>query len=270
MDPTGSAAEADPLKRGEDGVETGTAPSATELKKKKSCNEGLGFSKLTHWRTAVFFFSLFLCLTIVFAFSFIIPCPVRPQYLISWNMTFPEASAYNHVLSIALLHLLRCKSPVSSPSLHRLLICRFPSQFPLSPLPPAVTYDFIAIEDASKDKVMDVLVVVRNNEGSKNNTCSGEGMRCLSVFNFLRDRELNCFILYVCLIQRYCVFFPGLPSPCVFVLAVDGTDGVSLWERPLKPEFHWAQCGLDKDASRSWDCLVSHSDLLSAVDKYTG
>lgn len=136
MESTGSAAtEADSLKRGEDGVETGTAPSATELKK-KSCKEGLGFSKLTHWRTAVFFFSLFLCLTIVFAFSFIIPCPVRPQYLISWNRTFPEASAYNHMLSIALLHslLLCCKSPVSSPSFHRLLICRFPSQ--LSPLPP--------------------------------------------------------------------------------------------------------------------------------------
>lgn len=102
MESTGSAAEADPLKRGEDGVETGTAPSATELK--KSCKEGLGFSKLTHWRTAVFFFSLFLCLTIVFAFSFIIPCPVRPQYLISWNRTFPEASVYNHTLSIALFY----------------------------------------------------------------------------------------------------------------------------------------------------------------------
>lgn len=104
METTGSAAEADPLKRGEDGVETGIAPSATELKK-KSCKEVLGFSKLTHWRTAVFFLSLFLCLTIVFAFSFIIPCPVRPQYLISWNRTFSEAGAYNCVLSIAWLRL---------------------------------------------------------------------------------------------------------------------------------------------------------------------
>lgn len=66
------------------------------------------------------------------------------------------------------------------------------------------------------------------------------------------------------------MFFPGLPSPCVFVLAVDGTDGATLWERPLDPEFHWAQCGLDKDISKTWDCLLSHSDQLSAVDKYTG
>lgn len=87
METTVSAAEVDPLKRGEDGNET---PSATELKK-KSCKDMLGFAKLTHWRTAVFFLSLFLCLTIVFAFSFIIPCPVRPQYLVSWYRTFPEA-----------------------------------------------------------------------------------------------------------------------------------------------------------------------------------
>lgn len=90
METTGSATEGDPLKRGEDGAETGTVPTATELKK-KSCKEVLGFAKLTHWRTAVFFLSLFLCLTIVFAFSFIIPCPVRPQYLTSWNRTFTDA-----------------------------------------------------------------------------------------------------------------------------------------------------------------------------------
>lgn len=190
METTGSAAEGDPLKQGEDGVETGTAPPTTELKKKKSCKEAFGLSKLTHWRTAVFFFSLFLCLTIVFAFSFIIPCPVRPQYLKTWNRTFSEAAAY----------------------------------------------DFLAIEDASKDKVMDVLFVLRDSEGSQNNTCAEA----------------------------------GLPSPCVFVLAVDGTDGESLWERPLAPEYHWAQCGLDKDTSRDWDCLLSHSDKLTAVDKNSG
>ncbi|XP_059180612.1 protein FAM234A [Centropristis striata] len=188
MDTTGSATEGDPLKRGEDGAETGTAPSAEELKK-KSC-QGLGFAKLTHWRTAVFFFSLFLCLTIVFAFSFIIPCPVRPQYLVSWNRTFSEAA----------------------------------------------TYDFLAIEDTSKDKVMDVLFVLKATEGSQNNSCAGA----------------------------------GLPSLCVFLSAVDGTDGETLWERPLAAEFHWAQCGLDDDSGRAWDCLLSHSDQLTAVDKYTG
>lgn len=189
METTGSATEGDPLKRGEDGAETGTAPTATELKK-KSCKEVFGFAKLTHWRTAVFFFSLFLCLTIVFAFSFIIPCPVRPQYLVSWNRTFSEAA----------------------------------------------TYDFLAIEDTSKDKVMDVLFVLKSTEASENKTCAGE----------------------------------GLPSPCVFVLSVDGTDGETLWLRPLAPEFHWAQCDLKKETSRTWDCLVSHSDQLTAINKLNG
>lgn len=67
-----------------------------------------------------------------------------------------------------------------------------------------------------------------------------------------------------------CVFSLGLPSPCVFVFAVDGTDGESLWERPLAPEYHWAQCGLDKDTNRDWDCLLYHSDKLTAVDKNSG
>lgn len=189
METTGSATEGDPLKRGEDGSETGPAPSATELKK-KSCKEVLGFAKLTHWRTAVFFFSLFLCLTIVFAFSFIIPCPVRPQYLVTWNRTFSQAATYN----------------------------------------------FLAIEEASKDKVMDVLFVLKDSEGSQNNTCANA----------------------------------GLPSPCVFLFAVDGTHGETLWECPLAPEFHWAQCGLDEKSGRKWDCLLSHSDQLTAIDKYTG
>ncbi|XP_023255914.1 protein FAM234A [Seriola lalandi dorsalis] len=189
MESTDHATEGDPLKRGEDGAETGTAPSATELNK-KSCKEVLGFAKLTHWRTAVFFLSLFICLTIVFAFSFVIPCPVRPQYLISWNRTFSEAA----------------------------------------------TYDFLAIEAASSDKVMDVLYVLKMREGSQNNTCADA----------------------------------GLPSPCVFVLAVDGTDGETLWERPLHPEFHWAQCGLQKETGRPWDCLLSHSDQFTAIDKHSG
>ncbi|CAL1599188.1 unnamed protein product [Knipowitschia caucasica] len=176
--------EGDPLKR-EDGAEGG-APT-TEIK--KGCKE-LDFAKLTHWRTAVFFFSLFLCLTVVFAFSFIIPCPVRPQYLISWHRTFNDTA----------------------------------------------TYDFLAIEDANKDKVMDVLFVVRSSEVSQNKTCAGK----------------------------------GLPSPCVFVVAVDGTDGKTLWETPLEPAFHWAQCGLKEDGNRSWDCLVSHSDKLTAIEKDKG
>uniref|UniRef100_A0A8C5GW53 FAM234A/B beta-propeller domain-containing protein n=1 Tax=Gouania willdenowi TaxID=441366 RepID=A0A8C5GW53_GOUWI len=188
MEATDHAREGDPLKRGEDGAEAGTASQGTELKK-RSCKENFGLSKLTHWRTGVFFLSLFLCLIIVFAFSFIIPCPVRPQYLSTWNRTYSEAASY----------------------------------------------DFLGIEHASDDKVMDVVFVYKSTEGTQNFTCTGS----------------------------------GLPSPCVILSAVDGTDGETLWERPLSPEFHWAQCGLEKKMGRNWDCLVSHADGITAVDKRT-
>uniref|UniRef100_A0A3Q4I6A2 Family with sequence similarity 234 member A n=1 Tax=Neolamprologus brichardi TaxID=32507 RepID=A0A3Q4I6A2_NEOBR len=188
METTDQATEGDPLKTGEDGAEAGTVPSATELKK-KSCKE-LGFSKLSHWRTAVFFLSLFLCLTIVFAFSFIIPCPVRPQYLVTWNSSFPGAATYN----------------------------------------------FLAFEHANEDKVMDVLFVLKTTEVTQNRSCADE----------------------------------GLSSPCVFLLALDGTHGENLWDCPLEPDFHWAQCGLERETGRTWDCLLSHSDKLIAIDKRTG
>lgn len=156
MENSDHATEGDPLKR-EDGVEAGTTTSATELKK-KCCKEG--FAKLTHWRTAVFFFSLFLCLTVVFAFSFIIPCPVRPQYLISWNRSFNEAgekvSVYCHYFYF---------SQISKNGLNWTPFC-----FTVA------TYDFLAIEDTSKDKVLDVLFVLKAAEGSQNNTCVGAGI----------------------------------------------------------------------------------------------
>lgn len=185
METTGSAAEANPLKRGEDGGEAETAPSATELKEKKSCKEVLGFAKLTHWRTAAFFLSLFVCLTIVFAFSFIIPCPVRPQYLLSWNRTFSEAGAYNCVLHIAQLCLNAGLTAILS----------FSS---------TATYDFLAIEDTSRDKVMDVLFVLRNTEGSENNTCAGAGMNCSSILIIASEKTRVGLLYIICL---FCVIF---------------------------------------------------------------
>lgn len=174
METTNSATEGDPLKRGEDGVETGTAPSATELKK-KSCKEVLGFAKLTHWRTAVFFFSLFLCLTIVFAFSFIIPCPVRPQYLGSWNRTFPEAGVYSCLRFTALVVFLNAE-------LTTLFLFSVTE-----------TYDFLAIEDASQDKVMDVLFVLKSTEVSQNKTCAAAGIKSWIAFYMVA-------LYYVCFV----------------------------------------------------------------------
>lgn len=81
-DASGRSFEVEPLKGGEiEGV----------VSKEKGCAGKLGLSHLLGWRTAAFLFSLFLCLAVVFAFSFILPCPVRPQYLSNWNTTIPAA-----------------------------------------------------------------------------------------------------------------------------------------------------------------------------------
>uniref|UniRef100_A0A8C4T6I7 Family with sequence similarity 234 member A n=1 Tax=Erpetoichthys calabaricus TaxID=27687 RepID=A0A8C4T6I7_ERPCA len=52
-------------------------------------------SKLSRWRTAAFFVSLFLGLIVVFAFSFIIPCPVRPVSQRTWKRSYEDASTFN-------------------------------------------------------------------------------------------------------------------------------------------------------------------------------
>lgn len=159
-------------------------------KEKKVCCGRLGLNKLSGWRTAAFLLSLFICLTVVFAFSFILPCPVRPQYQHTWNRSLPSAA----------------------------------------------TYDFLAIGDANKDKVQDVFFMYKSVEGSMNNTCTREGL---------------------------------LP-PCLFLLAVDGTDGETLWERPLAAEFDWVQCGVGGDEAKGKTCLVAHADNFTAINTLTG
>ncbi|NXP26816.1 F234A protein, partial [Scytalopus superciliaris] len=56
--------------------------------------QSAGLSRLSRWRTAAFFVSLFLCLVIVFAFSFIIPCPERPVSERTWYQNYNSAVAY--------------------------------------------------------------------------------------------------------------------------------------------------------------------------------
>ncbi|MBN3276845.1 F234A protein, partial [Polyodon spathula] len=79
--------EIHPLKS-EDGV------SSASPAKKGVCLGGLGLSHLSSWRTAAFFLSLFLCLISIFAFSFIIPCPVRPVSQRTWINTYRDSSTY--------------------------------------------------------------------------------------------------------------------------------------------------------------------------------
>lgn len=174
--------EAEPLKGRQE--ETG-GPNG------RGCAGKVGMAKLSGWRTAAFLLSMFICLSVVFAFSFILPCPVRPQYQSTWNLT----------------------------------------------LPAAVTYNFLAVGDASKDKVLDVFLIYKSSEGRMNHTCIGE----------------------------------GLSSPCLFLLAVDGTGGQYLWERPLAAEFDWAECEVGGVKGKGGNlCVVAHADKLTAVDIHTG
>lgn len=53
------------------------------------------------------------------------------------------------------------------------------------------SYDFLSIQDASKDKVMDVLFVLRDTEGTLNNTCADAGVTFASVISCFVRRKVN-------------------------------------------------------------------------------
>ncbi|XP_062382140.1 protein FAM234A [Sardina pilchardus] len=184
------SSEVDPLKGEEGDVGESGIGGPTSSKKKGVCGGGLRLSHLSGWRTAAFLLALFLCLTIVFAFSFILPCPTRPQYLVTWNHTLPAAAAY----------------------------------------------EFLAVVHANEDKIKDIIFIYKSNNGSENTTCETE----------------------------------GLSSPCMFVLAVDGTTGVKIWERPLNFDLQWAQCGFDRVDEKSSKCLLAHTNTLTVISTHTG
>ncbi|KAM4698289.1 protein FAM234A [Rhinophrynus dorsalis] len=67
----------------------------TDVQKNLGNEKQRGLSRLSQCRTAAFFASLFLCLAVVFAFSFIIPCPVRPYSQKTWSVKHVNAVTYN-------------------------------------------------------------------------------------------------------------------------------------------------------------------------------
>lgn len=94
MDNKDSEAEIHPLK-----TEDVKAQENHEHFVERRIVKSSGLSRLSRWRTAAFFISLFLCLIIVFAFSFIIPCPERPVSERTWFQYYNNAVPY-HFLEI--------------------------------------------------------------------------------------------------------------------------------------------------------------------------
>ncbi|XP_053350707.1 protein FAM234A [Clarias gariepinus] len=82
-----NCAEAEPLKGQQEEEETDRSSGC-------GCAGKTGVAKLSGWRTATLLLSLFICLSVVFAFSFILPCPVRAQYSATWNLTLHNAVTY--------------------------------------------------------------------------------------------------------------------------------------------------------------------------------
>ncbi|XP_067317955.1 protein FAM234A isoform X2 [Anolis sagrei] len=85
--------EARPLKREEasaSGAESncaGVAPGLGSPRRKRE-------ERLSRWRAGAFFLALSLCLAAVFAFSFVIPCPVRPRQQHAWSRSYERAAAF--------------------------------------------------------------------------------------------------------------------------------------------------------------------------------
>ncbi|NXF23852.1 F234A protein, partial [Rhodinocichla rosea] len=89
MDNKDSEAEIHPLK-----TEDVKAQENHEHYVERRIVKSSGLSRLSRWRTAAFFISLFLCLIIVFAFSFIIPCPERPVSERTWFQYYNNTVPY--------------------------------------------------------------------------------------------------------------------------------------------------------------------------------
>ncbi|XP_040297236.1 protein FAM234A [Bufo bufo] len=153
-----------------------------------------GLSRLSKIRTAVFFGALFLCLTVVFAFSFIIPCPVRPFSARTWSIH------YNN----------------------------------------SVGYPFLATDDVNKDNVQDVLFIFKTDDANKLNvSCMDEGFQ----------------------------------KPCFFLSALSGTNGSTLWIRPVSDDdVQLVECNIqDLGGEDSGGCLVIRkSGFILAIDSKTG
>ncbi|KAM6423827.1 protein FAM234A isoform 1-T1 [Liasis olivaceus] len=171
------------------------SPGSGARDAEKEAGGGAQPGRLSQWRTAAFFLSLYLCLGVVFAFSFVIPCPERPASRTAWSRTYDDAAAYA----------------------------------------------FLAAGDADGDRVQDLLVAFQAAPGSRNGSGAGE---------------------------RSCSG-GGFASPCAFLAAHSGTNGSTLWERPVAEDLLLVDCSAEHGGSPA--CLVIGSPaFLALLDLETG
>uniref|UniRef100_A0A8C6XCS5 Family with sequence similarity 234 member A n=1 Tax=Naja naja TaxID=35670 RepID=A0A8C6XCS5_NAJNA len=185
-------AEIHPLKAREAPASPGSGARDAE----KEAGGGAQPGRLSQWRTAAFFLSLYLCLGVAFAFSFVIPCPVRPTSRTAWSRAYDDAAAYA----------------------------------------------FLAAGDADRDRVQDLLVAFQAGPGSRN--ASGA------------DQEGSCS-------------GGGFTTPCAFVAAHSGTNGSTLWERPVAQELLLMDCSMEHGGSPAC-LLVGNPASLTLLDLGTG
>ncbi|XP_072274986.1 protein FAM234A isoform X2 [Pyxicephalus adspersus] len=185
-------AENNPLKNNDlKALENNDASGEKDVHVKKK--SGLtGFSQI---RTAAFFVAIFLCLAVVFAFSFIIPCPVRPFSRRTWSVQYDNA----------------------------------------------VGYTFLATEDVNEDNVQDVLFLFKSDNSNNVNVSCADG---------------------------------DFTSPCVFLSALCGTNGSTLWVSPVSDDgnIQIVQCGIHNlgGAGHSGCLIIGNSQVISAVDSKSG
>ncbi|XP_070811512.1 protein FAM234A [Pituophis catenifer annectens] len=184
-------AEIHPLKAREAAASPGSGARDAE----KEAGGGAQPGRLSQWRTAAFFLSLYLCLGVAFAFSFVIPCPVRPASRTAWSRAYDDA----------------------------------------------VAYAFLGAGDADGDRVQDLFVAFQAGPGSRNasgadhGSCSGG----------------------------------GFATPCAFLAAHSGTNGSTLWERPVAQELLLMDCSVEHRGSPA--CLIiGNPASIALLDLETG
>ncbi|XP_034297235.1 protein FAM234A isoform X2 [Pantherophis guttatus] len=184
-------AEIHPLKAREAPASPGSGARDAE----KEAGGGAQPGRLSQWRTAAFFLSLYLCLGVAFAFSFVIPCPVRPASRTAWSRAYDDA----------------------------------------------VAYAFLGAGDADGDRVQDLFVAFQAGPGSRNasgadhGSCSGG----------------------------------GFATPCAFLAAHSGTNGSTLWERPVAQELLLMDCSVEHGGSPA--CLIiGNPASIALLDLETG